>query len=246
MYRKRKYRRLSRNRARPRSRVYMRRRMRRMRYKTRPEMKITAFSAGCQSNKLAMVDTAAATLYSHQNFGANWLNYISQGTNYSDRIGNTIFVKGIRLRMLTFACSESEQISISNFLLRIIVWSGANTAASVITNFFNSSNKINFLAPINRKKVHNVFYDKVHYFNSGGYINDSSSRNATSGAVKMMNIWLPMNRRVTYTQGGGPKDEKDQINLAVLVASPGMCNTTYDLRQIACSNYTGQIFFTDN
>ena len=246
MFRRRKYRRSARTRTRTRSRMYARRfTRRRYRSKTRPEVKITAFNGTCQSSKLTIAGSSTADLYSSQNLNANWLDYITQGTNYDDRIGNTVFIKGIRIRMLTFACSETETIRISNFQLRIIIWSGENTAATNVPGFFAVESRVNFHLPVNRKKIYNVLYDRVHSFQSGGYVNDASAANGTSGASRFFNIWLPLNRRVVYLQGGGPKDDRDKLNFAVLVAAPGMCNTTYDNRQIACSYYSGQIFFTD-
>lgn len=244
MPRKRRYRR-TRYRSRP--RMKMRRRWRRSsKYKCAPEVKIMGFIAECQSQKLAIASQSSASLYSAQNFLSNALSFIEQGTDYTQRVGGAINLKGMRLRLHTFACSSSEIISIGDYWLRIIIWAGQNSVNTNITDFFALGSKVNFHLPINRKKVYNVLYDRVHHIHSGGFVNDASSANATVGSSKPINIWLPLNRRVVYSATtGNPKDFKNYINVAMLVGTPGMCNTSYDNRQISCTYYAGQIFFTD-
>lgn len=240
-YRKR-YRKARSRKARPR----MSRRYRRYRSATRPEVKMLQVASKCNSLKLHVGATASATLYPGQNISGGMFSYIVPGTGVDQRIGNNVFVKSVMLRGMSFGCPLDGTYNVGNYLIRIIAWTGLNTAASTITKFFASESENNFYLPLNRKKIEKVYVDKVFTVRSNGYTTANTTQDRTLGGVHYFNIKIPINRRITYIQGGNEtKHETDVFNYAILVGTPGMCNASNDARQIACVSMNSTVYFTD-
>jgi len=208
---------------------------------SKPEVKTTHLKSMEQALKISYTSSDDHDyLWNHQNLmGGIWTN-VTQGTDYHERIGNTISAIGMRMRFLCVGCPSSTSYDVTDFYLRFIVWVGDNVANTNYEHFFATTGKINFHKPVNRKNVHQVLFDRV--------MKVTSSWNATQGdqmgPVLYKNLYIPFKRRIVYNITGGVKDDKNRVNVAMLLGTPGLASNV-DERQIGCITTYSTLYYTD-
>jgi len=208
---------------------------------SKPEVKTVQIKSMEQALKLSYSSSEDDDhLYSAQNYIGSMWGHVTQGTDYHERIGNTISSIGMRLRFLCVGCPSATDYDVTDFYLRLILWAGDNTANTNIEHFFGTTGQINFHKPINRKNVHQVLFDRVMKVTSSW----NSSKGDQMGPVLYKNLYIPFKRRIVFNVSGGVKDDKNRVNIAMLVGTPGMA-ANVDLRQIGCITTYATLYYTD-
>lgn len=254
------------------SRKSYRRKFRRYRKKSRSEVKFHTQQAenlafyGCwASPPLATlpanaVQTVVATNSANRG-RCNFFNNIEIGTSKHQRIGDSIKVKFISVK-LSLALNNYP-----NMAVRIIFFTARFGTDFSTLNFFNlvTVNSSLQIARIDREVIHQILFDKTYQFNTQSYI----GWNATSASFDRMigtagsqvDTYMPMfhkrfkfrwNREVifsgltTSTTHAQVKNEKDNIFFAII----GGCDS--NSASIPAGNIAGywsfssRIYFTDS
>lgn len=238
----RKYRK-RRRRYRPRSRMRMRRYRRRA---GRPEVKyITIQAANPTPFNNVSLATPNATLYRASvinSIPGGFLASISQGPAVGQRIGNSIFLKSISIRMVWYICpAASDTNEYSSCALRTILSNAPITVdgSTDYSNFWssNSQNPINSF--INRENI-------IPYIDNYSQIvvgwSTTGSARVGDGGLRRIRLRHTFNRTVTYTTSNNvPKNSRDILTLSNHAFSPN----TADGAQVACAFYSVRVYFTD-
>lgn len=207
---------------------------------------LTMFTANPTSANLWYPTIGDTTLANNQvcNFGQyGILGNIVQGTNTGNRIGANIYVKFVRVKLWIYICPASTDTEpLANVSIRLIVFTKPFTYG--ITNlftFFNAASRDRMINYVDRTYT-NVYYDKVYQLTAVAPLKGSDR--SGDGGPRLIKFNIPIGRRVEYVQNTNtPKNERDQIQCAVIAQSP---NATTDQQQLACYYWNARIYFTDN
>jgi len=211
---------------------------------SKPEGKTCHLKSVEQALSIAYGHANDDQLYNHQNIQGSMWAHIAEGTAYNERIGNTISAVGLRLRMLCVGCPSTDY-QVTDFYMRLILWVGDNTANTTIDHFFAVTGQTNFHKPINRKNVHQVVYDRIMKVTSSWTtIYNATNDQEVTGPILCKNVYIPFKRRIVYNVAGGVKDDKNRLNVAILVATPYMTTAT-NTRQVGCITNYSTLYYTD-
>lgn len=191
----------------------------------------------------------------------NFFNNIEMGTSKHQRIGDSIRVKFISVKL---------SISLNyypNTCVRIIFFTARFGTDFSTLEFFNLQcyNPSLQTARIDREKIHQILFDKTYQFNSTNYL----GWNATAGTFDRMigtdpskvDNYMPMfhkrfkfrwNREVIYsglttaTTHAQVKNEKDNIFFAIIGGCDSVSGSIPNANMAGHWNFSSRIYFTDN
>lgn len=164
-------------------------------------------------------------------------NLIAQGDLATQRNGNAIYVKGIRLRFNMFASGNTDDIA----QVRIIVLRDYQTAndtypavADVLADPSNIVSPYNY--PNNYKRF-KILYDKIFPLNATGITYNTATGNTiVYNPARFKQVWLWPKTRILFNGGSSADVQKNGIWVYAMASGSGTMNL----------NMTSQTCFTDN
>lgn len=197
--------------------------------------------------------------------------YIEQGVQSRQRVGQQIFVKSINLRMNFRYCPNSFYVNTtyggyipgSGALGLRVVWADNREALTVSTpDFFSdippgAAYWSAVMKRLNRRKL-NVWSDKFfkRSIGSDGATSVGAIPNFKNNMPQFIpamdiNYTIPVNKRIVYDDTV-PKDEKMVYTMNVFACPPNCVNLVSTvpanselMKQFYCVNYNVRIYYTD-
>lgn len=223
------------------------RKRRRRTAKNSPEVKYVTIQVPDMAGDISYVATASDVLYGPQHKFSNLFGYIAQGTARDQRVGGKIYVKFITFHLFTRGCPESSSYSVDMYHLRCIVSNTGNTriaSGNNILDYFGHVANRNFNSLIDRSNI-TVYHDKTYKISGGAFPNEASGTYAHAGPSRRISFTVPIGHVVDYIADTNTvRNDRDYINLNMLVGVPGMATATND-RQICCTDMTARVYYTD-
>lgn len=220
------------------------------RYKRRsmqPEVKYFTFVTEEVPSNVTYTSTPSTTMYATNHLISNILGGITLGTSNNQRIGNKIYVKFVQFHIFTHGCPGTSAYSVDAYNLRVIVANTGQTrvvATNNVNTFFGAAVKNTFNGLIDRTRVV-VKYDKVFRISPGAIPTSALVPDNFCGPSKRISITIPIGKVIEYNDGlTAPKNDADYLSLYMMTGTPGM-NATTNATQIACSDITFRVYYTD-
>lgn len=191
--------------------------------------------------EMKYLDTSPATFATVPAGSAFSLNLISQGVNISNRLGNAIYAKYVRIHGETVVVANGG----SDRLMRLqLVWdkvpAGAvptpygatSTGTTAVNDSTNLGSAPNIFAPhsLEYKNRYSIIYDKIHRI----ILNDQAAQ-----IIFHWSITMRLNRKIRYDATTATIGSVSTNNLSLLVS--------LDITPVAAVNtsFTARMYYTD-
>lgn len=186
--------------------------------------------------------TASADLPANQNFYNDMIGNISLGTDSTNRIGQSIFVKKIVIYLYPYLCPANRaSYSVNQSLLRVMVTGAREPAGTTCTSFFHEADKWPDLGFIDRRN-RPVHYDKWFDIQA---TQPTTSAQIMQGKVRRIVIPFRVNRRCVFTSTGAVKEDSNCFSLQMAAIPPAYAEIT-DATQVFCTAWSYRVYFTDD
>lgn len=180
------------------------------------------------------------------NYTSGLLATIGRGTQFNQRVGNRIFVKGMQLRMNVWQCPEATASNMKDSYLRVIVHNAyLSDQTSVATNFWFNTSYLHLNLPVDKTK-YRVHLDRTYKMTNSSYTTAADPRSMSPS--RLIKIWIPINRTIRYldtdfqTGFAEVTDQKDCYQISTIAYGSSNVNAG---KQIICGTMYCRVFFTD-